>query len=1710
MGHVRSMINATEGVYQKMIEDIADYAILLLDANGNITTWNKGAEKIKGYSADEIIGKHFSIFYTPEDRNAALPKALLQQAIAEGKAMTEGWRVKKGGGRFWGSILITPVYDEHGVLTGFGKITRDLTDKKSAEERLLQINNELEKKVKQRRTEFNLLKEQYQHIFRNNPLPMWVMDTDTYAFLEVNEVAETTYGYSRDEFLKMTVLDIRPDEEHAAFISTQQQPAFSQEHFYHGIWPHKKKNGSIIEVEIFGHEIEFEGRKARLILANDITFRRIAERDLAGRVKYFRALLDNNYDAILLHDEKGHISYQSPATERLIGYAPEEISYINALNLFHEEDKAEMVKRLGEAIMSPSKAVWVISRVRHKDGHYIWVEGTLTNLLGDEHVRSIVANFRDITERKLNAEQLMKSKREVEKVYREQIILSERMSSIFNALPANIALIDNKGVIVSVNDAWRRSGSGNQFIGMSYGIDDNYLEIAERAGATGEKIAIAIRAILAGKSGEYSMEYAIGPQGGERWLSVIITRENSTADSGIVLMHIDITDRVRAEQEAVVQRKQIENLLRGMGDAFLTLDKNWRFTFANENSLQLIQRRWDQVSGESIWDLFPDVEGTIFETELKQVAHTQKDTEFEAFYPTYGIWVLVRAYPHEGGIAVFFNDITERKKGEQELKLSEHKFRALTENSADMLVLYDEDLKLSYCSLSVEKSFNVTLDQIRGTSIYDNIYADDLVYVQDKVEEVLGSPGIAVSFILRKQHGDAPVFYVEGNMCNLLDDPAVAAIVCNYRDVTERKQAEQQLEASYREIERLLQHTDEAFIMLDRQLCVTSYNNNAQKLLQSYLDVAIAKGVHVSALELHEHTDAHALPLDDVLNGQKREVEIEFEKKNKTKGFFLNLMTPVMEVNGSVEGVFITIRDVTEKNAAREKIEFDRNNLSALINNTHDLIWSIDHQRRLLTSNAAFDEMVFKMSGARAKAGSKLLAGFSVQQVARWNELYDRAFQGETFSSVEHTLEPHDLWTETSFFPIKNAGRVVGVACYSRDITGRIHTEKKIVNANRLYAFISAINQTIVHASTSEDVFREACRIAVETGRFKMAWIGLIDREKKTVNLVEDNGMNAMERSLFLSTKYDDNGPTDKVLNTGTYFYSNDVLTDRRIQRWRPYARNTGINSIMVLPIKKSGVIIGTLNLYATERNLFDREEITMLEEVAGDISFSLEVFEKEAQRKETLEKLRTNEFRLNEAQEIAKLGNWEIDLRTGAQSWSNEAKRIIGYNEEDDLPIFESYLNAIHPEDRLSVMRMITESRTSHENVFFYCRILKGEETRYVYSESKYEFDDNNVPLRLHGILHDITNAKVAEDTLAQSEENLRLIIDLIPQAIYARDVNGKLLFVNKSFAKLFGQTPGQLISRSITDGKKAGGAKELLADKDRLVIATGRTEILPELAITDSAGSRRTFYTIKVPYVPAGSKEVAVLGIAMDITDRKLAEQERNRIVADMVQRNKDLEQFSYIISHNLRAPVANISGIADIMQFDDIGPEEQAEMMRELLSSVNKLDDVIKDLNYILQVKQEYSEHKEMVLFDDLMADIQQSIRNLILNEKVDVITDFTEVKGMTTLKSYLYSVMYNLLSNSIKYRRSGVPPVIHIASHKQNGKIVLEFEDNGLGIDLKKKGGQVFGLYKRFHAHTEGKGIGLYMVKTQVETLGGRIHIESEVNKGTKFIIEFDTE
>lgn len=373
--------------------------------------------------------------------------------------------------------------------------------------------------------------------------------------------------------------------------------------------------------------------------------------------------------------------------------------------------------------------------------------------------------------------------------------------------------------------------------------------------------------------------------------------------------------------------------------------------------------------------------------------------------------------------------------------------------------------------------------------------------------------------------------------------------------------------------------------------------------------------------------------------------------------------------------------------------------------------------------------------------------------------------------------------------------------------------------------------------------------------------------------------------------------------------------------------------------------------------------------------------------------------------------------------------------------------------------------------------------------------------------ILHiNITDRKLAEASLLQSEVNLRSVFENIDLSIILFDTNFKIVsynsHANTTMVKHFNKKlkTGNTITNYFPKNQQSSVKQAIKIVKEKNIASYERVLTLPDGGVE--------WYDIKwVSVVNQQEENVGVILTFKNITEKKNIEVERENMTADLAQRNKDLEQFTYIISHNLRAPVANIQGLASLLRDFEPGHTESLDALQALSVSVNNLDKVILDLNHILQVRSQVNDQIECVSLPLLIEEIKAGINQMIIKNKVIINYNFDAIDELFILKSYLYSILQNLVVNSIKYRRIDAEPVIAITSKLNNNKIFIYFKDNCKGIDLDKYGSHLFGLYKRFDWSVEGKGVGLFMVKMQIESLGGLISVNSELNKGTEFILEF---
>ena len=244
----------------------------------------------------------------------------------------------------------------------------------------------------------------------------------------------------------------------------------------------------------------------------------------------------------------------------------------------------------------------------------------------------------------------------------------------------------------------------------------------------------------------------------------------------------------------------------------------------------------------------------------------------------------------------------------------------------------------------------------------------------------------------------------------------------------------------------------------------------------------------------------------------------------------------------------------------------------------------------------------------------------------------------------------------------------------------------------------------------------------------------------------------------------------------------------------------------------------------------------------------------------------------------------------------------------------------------------------------------------------------------------------------------------------------------------------------------------------------------------------------------------------LEVEIIQRKKQEAGLEKISYELQVTNNELEQFAYLTSHNLRAPVTNLRSL--IKLFDKENLHEKNKLFFDKIEfSVNNFNEMLSDLNVILSARKEEVASYKTLNFGEELQHVMNSISQTAADDDLNVLHDFSKSPQVYCQQDVLRSVLLNLVINAIKYKKMGNKPELFLQSDLSGDYIILKATDKGIGINLNKYGNRLFNPYQRLHPHIEGKGLGLYLIKTQVEKMGGKINVESVEKKGTTFTVYF---
>ncbi len=568
-----------------------------------------------------------------------------------------------------------------------------------------------------------------------------------------------------------------------------------------------------------------------------------------------------------------------------------------------------------------------------------------------------------------------------------------------------------------------------------------------------------------------------------------------------------------------------------------------------------------------------------------------------------------------------------------------------------------------------------------------------------------------------------------------------------------------------------------------------------------------------------------------------------------------------------------------------------------------------------------------------------------------------------------------------------------------------------------------------------------------------------------------------------------------------------------------------GMRSLLYAPLMVKAELIGVIGLAATAPSFFTPEHRDIVKEVANQLAIALqqvhlteelsqhtaELEQNIAERQRTEHALRVSEARLAQAQQLAKLGSWEIDLATGQVSWSAEMYRLMGISPSSGALGRADFLKRIHPEDQQRVEAAVTAATETRSPTTLEFRSHPNHgPVRHFASNIEPGFDDAGHTVRLVGTLQDITERRRAEEVARETEVRYLRALDTMLEGCQIIGFDWRYLYLNDAAARYGRQEKRDLLGHTMMECYP-GIEETHLFDVLRMCMEDHASR-MEEFEFFYEDQSSAWFRTSIHP-VPEG-----IFVLSLEITaDKRAAEAIRNlnveleqRVIertALLEAKSRELETFTYSVSHDLKAPLRGIDGYSRLLLEDYKArlDEEGRTFLQNIRQATEQMNRLIEDLLTYSRL-----ERRELHVWQIELQPIVETIvneygdeihaLNAAITTSVSDIEVFADPNGVTM-------ALRNLFDNALKFSRDVDRPHIEIGAHETDTGCVVWVRDNGVGFDMKYHD-RIFEIFQRLHRAEvyNGTGVGLAIVRKAVERMGGRTWAESEIGQGATFFIE----
>lgn len=691
-----------------------------------------------------------------------------------------------------------------------------------------------------------------------------------------------------------------------------------------------------------------------------------------------------------------------------------------------------------------------------------------------------------------------------------------------------------------------------------------------------------------------------------------------------------------------------------------------------------------------------------------------------------------------------------------------------------------------------------------------------------------------------------------------------------------------------------------------------------------------------------------------------------------------------------------------------------------------------------------------------------------------------------TLELVENYLKPNGI-TDTLDVPIRVNGKFYGVLCCEHRDAPRVWNENDISFARALADYLS---------------------IAIEQEKRILAELELSENQKKLEFISENtsDGIIIIENSkiTYVSNAF------SKLSG-----YSLELVQNLSLEEMFTYIHPEDVEAMKHFIYSNLEQRVTKFNyeyrFLATDDNYYWREDSisVIYKENSNEYTKYIIISRDIQQRKEAELKLIESEQQLRLIFENSTDGFVVIEQQL-LRYISPSYRTFLGFDKVE-LEHFSAndIFALIHPEDRAKVMQEVATNIANKVTTFTTEFRIKSKDGNYhwredlaniIYNEqgsySKYIITSRNIQER-----------KEIEEQLIESEKQLRLITENTSDGVAVIE-DGKLTYVSPSYSTLLGYDKNEYKQFLLQDIFKSIHPEDV--GKTKQTIYDGLAQKKAEIKYEHRFKGQDGVYhwredSANVIYGEDGHYTKYIV-VTRDISARKEAEKEKNRLYKITEKQNEKLINFTHIVSHDIRSHTSNLSMILDLYEEAE-SAAEQREYFTMLKQSTNKLSDTIFYLNETVAIQSSSKNEKAPLYLKKEIEKALVGINAIIKTNNAEVYIDVPKDIEIIATQSYLESIIFNLLTNAIKYKSPERIPMISIVATKYSEEVQLQISDNGIGIDLEKNREKIFGMYKTFHGNPDAVGLGLFMVKNHIESMGGRIEVESVLGKGTTFNLYF---